>query len=128
MDEAEQQDSGVWDKIAAVPQWRDAETILDTPLTPYELGARAGSDGWVEGLATFDMDDLIGNDLGGHGDQIGEKLVGSELLMEVRARPVSVTPEGSIICRLSGNASAIIESFDEDELAEYEAGRAQAGW
>jgi hypothetical protein len=126
MDEAEEQDPGVWDKIAEVPQARKPDAVLETALTPFEIGARAGSDGWVEGLATFEMDDLIGNDLDGHGDQIGFKLVGSELLMDVSARPVSVTPEGSIICRLSGDASAIIDGFDEDELAAYEAGRAEA--
>lgn len=128
MDDAEEQDAGVWDRIAAVPQGRAPEAILDTPLTPYELGARAGSDGWVEGLATFDMDDLIGSDLESHGDEIGQKLVGSELLMNVSAKPVSVTPDGSIICNLSGDASEIIDGFDEDERAEYDKGRADAGW
>lgn len=128
MDEAEGQDPGVWGKIAEQPQGRPSEAVLETPLTPYELGARAGSDGWVEGLATFDMDDLIGQDLDTHGDEIGQKLVGSELLMDVSAKPVSVDPDGSIICRLSGDASAIIEGFDEDERAEYDKGRAQAGW
>jgi hypothetical protein len=126
MDEAEEQDPEVWDKIAAVPQARKAEAVLDTPLTPFEIGARADENGWVEGLATFNMDDLIESDLDGHGDQIGKKLVGSELLMDVSARPVSVTPDGSIVCRLSGDASAVVDGFDEDEMASYEAGRAEA--
>lgn len=126
MDEAEEQDSGVWVKIAAVPQARKAGAVLETPLTPFEIGARAGSDGWVEGLATLEMSDLIDRDLEGHGDLIGEKLVGSDLLMDFRARPVSVTPEGSIVCQLSGDASAIIDGFNEDELAQYEAGWAEA--
>lgn len=128
MDEAEAHDPQLWARIAATPQSHQADAILETPLTAYEIGARGGSDGWVEGLATFDMADLIDNDVDGHGDQIGTKLVGSELLMDVSARPVSVTAEGSIVCKLSGDASAIIESFDEDELAEYETGRADAGW
>lgn len=120
--EAEAKDPEVFAKIAALPDNRPAEAILHEPLTPYEIGARADENGWVEGLATFDMSDLIDNDLDGHGDQIGEKLVGSELLMDVSARPVSVDPDGSIVCRLSGDASAIIDGFDEDELAAYEAG------
>lgn len=122
--EAEDQDPEVFSKIAAQPRVRQPDEVLHEPLTPYELGARADENGWVEGLATFDMDDLIDRDLDRHGDQIGEKLVGSELLMDVSARPVSVTAEGSIVCRLTGDASAIIDGFDGDELA-FEAGRAE---
>lgn len=126
IDEAEERDPAVFDNLAAKPQLRLPGEILDEPLTPYEIGARADENGWVEGLATLDMSDLIDNDLAQHGDQIGEKLVGSELLMDVTARPVSVTPDGSIVCQLSGDASAIIDGFDEDQMADYEAGR-QAG-
>lgn len=126
IDEAEQNDPEVFDKLTALPDNRPTGAVLHEPLTPYEIGARADEDGRVEGLATFDMDDLLDSDLDGHGDQIGEKLVGSELLMDVSALPVSVTPEGSIVCRLTGDASAIIDGFDEDELADYEAGRAEA--
>jgi hypothetical protein len=125
MDEAVQKDPEVFEKIAAMPNNRSADAILHEPLSAYEIGARADENGWVEGLATFDMDDLIDRDLDSHGDQIGEKLVGSELLMDVSARPVSVTPDGSIVCKLTGDASAIIDGFDENELAEYEAGRAE---
>ena len=82
----------------------------------------------MEGLAVFEMEDLIDSDLEEHGDQIGTKLVGSELLMDVNAKPVSVTPEGSIICQLSGDASAVIDGFDEDDRTQYAAGRAEAGW
>lgn len=126
IDEAEEQDPQVFANIAALRQLRQPDEVLHEPLTPYEIGARADEDGWVEGLATFDMDDLIDSDLDGHGDQIGQKLVGSELLMDVTARPVSVMPDGSIVCRLTGDASAIIDGFDDDQLAEYEAGRAEA--
>lgn len=126
IDEAEAKDPEVFGKIAALPNNRPADAILHEPLTPYEIGARASEDGWVEGLATFEMAELIDNDLEAHGDQIGEKLVGSELLMDVTAHPVSVSPDGSIVCRLSGDASAIIDGFGEDELAAYEAGRAEA--
>lgn len=126
IDEAEAKDPEVFEKIAALPDNRPADAVLHEPLSAYEIGARADEDGWLEGLATFDMDDLIDRDLNGHGDQIGEKLVGSELLMDVSAKPVSVTPDGSIVCKLTGDASAIIDGFDEDELADYEAGRAEA--
>ena len=128
IDEAEQADPDVFAKLAALPDNRPAAAVLHEPLTAYEIGARADEDGQIEGLATFEMSELIDGDLDAHGEQIGQKLAGSELLMDVSAVPVSVTPEGSIICRLNGDASAIIDSFDEDELAQFEAGQAeQAG-
>lgn len=126
MSDAEEQYPDVYEKIAAAPQLRKPEEVLHEPLSAYEIGARADENGWVEGLATFDMGDLIDSDLEGHGDQIGQKLVGSELLMDVNAQPVSVDVDGSIVCRLTGDASAVIEGFDEDQLAEYEAGRAES--
>lgn len=122
---AEQADPDVFTKLAALPDNRPAAAVLHDPLTAYEIGARADENGWVEGLATFEMTDLIDSDLDGHGDQIGQKLVGSELLMDVSATPVSVTPEGSIICKLTGDASAIIDDFDDEQMAEYAAGRAE---
>lgn len=126
MNEAEAKDPEVFEKIAAMPDNRSAGAVLDTPLSPYEIGARADEDGWVSGLATMDMSDLIDNDIEGINDKIGNELVGSELLMEPNATPVSVLDGGTLLMKYEGNASAVIEGFDEDEMADYEAGRAEA--
>jgi hypothetical protein len=74
----------------------------------------------------MDMSDLIDNDIEGINDKIGNELVGSELLMEPNATPVSVLDGGTLLMKYEGNASAIIEGFDDEELADYEAGRAEA--
>lgn len=126
MDEAVRKDPDVFEKIAALPDNRPAGAILDTPLSAYEIGVRADEDGWVSGLATMDMSDLIDNDIEGVNDKIGNELVGSELLMEPSATPVSVLDSGTLLMKYEGNASAIIEGFDDEELAQYEAGRAEA--
>ncbi len=125
MDEAVQKDPDVFAKIAALPDNRPAGALLDTPPSPYEIGARADGDGWVSGLATMDMSDLIDNDIEGINDKIGNELVGSELLMEPNATPVEFLDGGTLLMKYEGNASAIIEGFDDDELAQYEAGRAE---
>jgi hypothetical protein len=123
MDEALEADPDVFEKIAALPNNRPAGAILDTPLSAYELGARADDDGFVSGLAVMDMSNLIDNDLDQHNDAIGEALAGSSLLMQPVATPVAVQ-NGQIVMQLEGDASAIIENFDDEELAQYEAGRA----
>lgn len=124
IDQAQAKDPGIFEKLALIPVNRPADAVLDTPLTPYELGSRADENGLVSGLASMSMDELIENDLESHLDDVGEKLVGSCLLMEPTATPVSVSPDGTLVVRLSGDASAIIEGFSDEEMAQYEAGRA----
>lgn len=126
MREAEETDRDVYARIAGAPVNRPEGAILDSPLSAYEIGARADQNGFVSGLSTMSMSDLIDNDLEAHCDRIGEDLVGSSLLMQPTATPVSVDEDGNIVVELGGDASAIIEGFDEDERAQYEAGRAAA--
>lgn len=124
MDEALEADPGVFEKIAALPANRPAGAILETPLSAYEIGARVDADGIVSGLSVLTMSELVNNDLEHHCDVIGNDLVGSPLLMEPTATPVSVRPDGSLIVRLEGDATEIINLFDEAKHAQYEAGRA----
>jgi hypothetical protein len=124
MEDAEETDPDVYTRILAAPVNRPTEAVLDTPLSAYEIGTRVDEHGWVSGLATMDMSDLIANDIEGINDKIGNGLVGSELLMEPNATPVDVLDGGTILMRYEGNASAVIEGFDEEELADYESGRA----
>lgn len=125
MVEAERLDTEVFDKLAALPENRPAEAILHEPLSAYEIGARADEDGFVSGLATMSFSDLIDNDLEAHCDKVGEDLVGSPLLMQPVATPVRVQPDGTMVVKLEGDASAIIDDFSDDEKAQYEAGRAE---
>lgn len=123
IDEALEADPEVFEKIAALPGNRPAGAILDTPLSAYELGARADDNGFVRGLAVMDMSELIENDIEQHNDAISDKLTGSTLLTEPSATPVAVQ-NGRIVMEIQGDASALIEDFTEEELAQYEAGRA----
>ncbi|HEX9227465.1 MAG TPA: hypothetical protein VF885_12555, partial [Arthrobacter sp.] len=116
-------DPGVFEKIAALPVNRPAGAVLETPLTPYEIGARVENDGTISGLSVMTLSDLIGHDAESLNDQIGRDLVGAELLMEPTVTPVSVRPDGSLTVRLEGNASELIDHFNDDQLDQYEAGR-----
>lgn len=103
---------------------RHPETVLQTPLSPYEIGMWVDEDGFVSGLSSIDFSELIENDVEGVNDLIGRDLVGSEILMEPTATPVRVEADGTLVVRLAGDASMIIDGFTGDELEAYEAGLA----
>lgn len=105
---------------------RHKDTVLMAPLSAYELGARVDEDNFVEALAIVDQDDMIGVDTETYYDTISEKITGSQLLMDPQATAVSVTPEGRVVYRISGDASAVIDSMTDDETELFEAGRAAA--
>ena len=123
-DEALEEDPDVFEKLAALPDNRPPGAVLEAPLSAYEIGARADGNGVVSGLSVMSMSELIDNDIEGINDRIGNDLVGSELLMEPTATPVSVRADGALIVRLEGDATEIINGFDGDARAEFEAGRA----
>jgi hypothetical protein len=82
------------------------------------------NDGTISGLSVMTLSDLIDHDAKSLKDQIGKDLVGAELLIKPTVTPVSVRPDGSLIVRLEGDASELIDHFSDDHLDQYEAGRA----
>lgn len=123
LDRALEETPDFFEKFAAFPVLRAPEAILETPLSPYEIGARADDDGIVSGLAIMDMSELIENDIEQHNDAIGDYLIGSSLLMQCTATPVAVR-NGRIVMEIRGDASAHIDDFSEEELTQFNAGRA----
>lgn len=103
---------------------RHPEAVLQSPLSPYELGARIDENDRIEGLAVIEQDALIGGSLDEHLDYISNTLAGTGVLMDPSATPVSVTPDNQVVYRLSGNASQVIDTMTDAELALFEAGRA----
>lgn len=98
---------------------RSVEDVLTKPLSPTEIALRSDADGWVEGYIEMDPSDMVDGDLESHLDMIGERLVGSTLLMEPNIELVGIE-NGQIICKASGNASAAIDWFDDESRAEFE--------
>jgi hypothetical protein len=123
LDRALEENSHLFEEFTGFPVLRTPGAILDAPLSAYEIGARADDDGVVSGLAVMGLDDLMGNDLEANNDAIGEALVGSCLLMEPTIEPLSVK-NGQLVVKLEGDASAVIDGFDGEELVQYNAGRA----
>jgi hypothetical protein len=123
LDYAVEEDPDIFEKLASAPVLRPESAILDTPLSAYEIGARANDDGIVRGLAVMGISELIENDVEQHNDAISDALTGSTMLTQPPATPVAVE-NGRIVMALEGDASALIADFDENELAQYKAGRA----
>lgn len=122
LDRALEKDPDFFEKFTTFPGLRADGAILETPLSPYEIGARADEDNIVRGLAVMELSDLMDNDEDANNCVIGETLVGSHLLMAPTIKPHSVQ-NGRLVVELEGDASEIIEGFDEEELSQYEAGR-----
>jgi hypothetical protein len=101
---------------------RHEDTILETPLSPYEQGFRGDEDGSVSGLVVVAMSDLHDRDFEGHLDNVSTLLTGSELLMEIDSSAKAVTAEGDVVMMITGTVA--LEGFSSDELEEYEAGLA----
>ena len=102
---------------------RHTDAVLQSPLSPYELGSRVNGNDRVEGRYAVGMDQLVGVSLEEHHDYLGKTLAGSSLAMDTNAEPVAVD-DGEVIFRISGNISQIIETMDDDDLAAFEEARA----
>lgn len=103
---------------------RHPETVLKSPLSPYEIGMWVDADGFITGLSAIDLGQLIDNDVEEVNDLLGELLVGAGILMQPTATPVRVDADGTLVARVTGDASMIIDGFFGDELDAYEAGLA----
>lgn len=101
---------------------RHEDTILETPLTPYEQGFRAGEDHSVSGLVVVSMSDLHDRDFEGHLDNVSMLLTGTELLQEIDSSAKSITGDGDVVMQVTGVVTG--EFFDSEALEEFEAGLA----
>lgn len=102
---------------------RHPDAVLQSPLSPYELGALADENGMVTANSVLDLEDMIDGDLENHLNNISRTLTGDEMLVGPSAVPVRVE-DGQVIFRLSGDITNVIECMDEDEVELFEAGRA----
>lgn len=71
-------------------------------------------DGRIETQIVIDLDAAVDHDLEGFLDLISEMVTDTCLLSDFTYRPVSVTPEGSIVLHVEGDVS-MIEEWDADE-------------
>ncbi len=78
-----------------------------------EILALRDENNYVEGYIRIHINDMIDNDYEGFLDFISEKLVGSDLLMDVNYEVVAQAKKmfpNELILKVTGDASTIIES------------------
>lgn len=87
--------------------------IVLQPLTKKEIKEQADESGFVEGVVPVELSALIDNNFEEFLDLISEKLVGSPTLMEVQYEvshsPLTNEDEHTVMIKVSGNASVILE-------------------
>ena len=109
-------------------------TILTKPYTLAEMFANRDDQGYVSGNLVLAMDDLLYKDIETINDLLGQRLVGSELMMEPEYEPNGVL-DGKVILRVSGDVSEVIDRELDDapdkdlsaELLQYKYGD-KTGW
>jgi hypothetical protein len=103
-------------------EFRHEDAILETPLTAFEIGFRSDENGGVVGLITITLSDMIDGSNEDFLDLLGDRLIGSSLLMEIEYHAVSVGAEHDLVMRVGGKVPADV--LWDREVADYEAGLA----
>ncbi len=84
------------------------EDILYEPMTPDQIKSELDPDGFVTGRILIDMDHVAGLDLDSFYDLISERLVGSDLGMDISYKVVGVS-DGSVVVQVSLDPSAVLD-------------------
>lgn len=88
----------------------DNQIVSSTPVkTPKEVIASRDKNNYVTGYIRLHVSDIIDNDLEGFIDVISEKLIGSDILMDVNYDIIAMEDANSFIVRVSGDVSAVLE-------------------
>jgi hypothetical protein len=103
-------------------EFRHEDAILETPLTAFEIGFRSDENGDVAGLVTIGLSDMIDGSNEDFLDLLGDRLIGSSLLMEIEYHAVSITEKHDLVMRVSGKVPADV--LWDREVADHEAGLA----
>lgn len=82
--------------------------ILDKPLSKRQIKAQAKLDphGYVSGVVRVRLSDVIDRDLESFLDLLGDKLVGSALLMDIRYEIVGGKGD-EVFLRVTGDPTAL---------------------
>ncbi|MCC3299750.1 hypothetical protein [Arthrobacter caoxuetaonis] len=110
---------------------RHPDVVIQSPLSAYEMGFRADSDGYVETLAVLDIDEMSEQDPSDHWGTVSRTVTGGELLMDMNRIPHSVSTHKDsgapqAVFRITGDVSAAVECMSDEEQDLFEAGMADA--
>lgn len=97
--------------------------VLESPLSPYEMGRRMDDEGRVEAHAVLDIEQLSEQSGDWMWSSISEKLTGHGLVEEPEYFPVEVR-DGQVVFRISGNITEFVEQMSDEDRALFDAGLA----
>ncbi|MCA1320547.1 hypothetical protein LC085_11550 [Bacillus tianshenii] len=87
--------------------------VLKKPMTIEEIKQNKDENNYVEGVLPVSLSNIIDNDLEGFLDIISEDLVGSPTLMDVNYSVVGHQDEWTVLIKVSGDASQILDEEEE---------------
>ena len=103
----------VWEEGVEKESGTSPEPSRFPQRTIEEVLASRDEKNFVEGYVRVTMADIIYRDYEELLDLIAEKLVGSNLLMEIDYDVVAVEPDNVLVLRVTGDVSAVISDDDE---------------
>ena len=83
-----------------------------------EIIAARDGDNFVEGYVTVHISTLLDNDFESFLDIISEELVGNDLLMDINYDVVALAEDNTLVLKVSGDVSNIIDESDDDDTDE----------
>lgn len=93
----------------------DEKTDLTKVRSPQEIIAGRDENNYAEGYVHIKLSDATGNTYEDFLDIISEKLVGSDLLMDINYKVVAIAEDDTMVLRVSGDLSSIFELEDMDD-------------
>lgn len=87
--------------------------VLKKPMTIEEIKQNKDENNYVEGIIPVSLSNIIDNDLEGFLDIISEDLVGRPTLMDVNYSVVGHQDEWTVLIKVSGDASQILDEEEE---------------
>lgn len=127
LDEALEENPGYFDSPYPHEKTvRHLDVALESPLSPYELGARIDENNRVQALAVLELSEMLDNSSDENWDAISTTVVGNDMLRDMFPTPVSINSENQVVYRIEGDASEVINEMSDDDLKLFEEGRTAA--
>lgn len=127
LDQALEENPGYFDQEhPSEKTLRHPDVPLEAPLSAYELGYRIDENNRVKALAVLELSEMMDHSSEENWDTVSTTVVGNDLLRDMFPTPKSVTSDNQVVYEIEGDAEGVIECMDEDELALFEAGLADA--
>lgn len=86
---------------------------IEVPYSPAILKTLADENGYVSGSVLVPFDEIVHRNFESFLDLLGEKLIGSDCLMDISYKAVEITKDQNVVIWVRGDASGMIETDEE---------------